>query len=205
MNTIAHIGIVMSLISILTIVAPAATTIISFGGPGYVTQGISFTYSPGLNGGGANGSSANSGTDWNFWFYNNLGQQCWIDFSAPKNKLLTVGKYENIVQYTKSTPVLNKPSFNLTNVYNGNYRTLFPIPSGYFNVLENVEGQYSTPLRFAADFVTYDSTGQPTAGSIRWSSDIPLTPISQLLIPEASTSFLFTFVLGLSLCRRRRD
>jgi hypothetical protein len=192
MKTIVHIGIVMSLFSISTVVAPAAT-ILTFGGPGYVSQGLTYTY-PGA---GSSASSRN-GVSVNFFFFSG-GNQCYIDFSAPRYTLLEVGMYNDIIQYV-GQPMFGKPSLNIMN----NGKALSPIPEGWFEVLEiAIDPIYGVPTKVAIDFFTKDSAGQPTGGSLRWGSNIPATPINQI-IPEVSTSFFLIGGIGLGLCRRRR-
>lgn len=194
-KTIKKIGtLVVSLTSITAATAPAAT-VLTFGGPGYVSQGNTYTYPAA----GSSASSRNTGTDLNFFFFSGPNQ-VYIDFSAPKWTLLTTGAiYTNITQYIGG-PATGKPSFNLLN----NGKALSPIPDGWFKVLEIVmDPIYGVPTKFAADFVTYDSLGQPTGGSMRWSSTIAVTPINQI-IPEVSTSFLLMTALGFISCQRRR-
>jgi hypothetical protein len=190
-NTIVHIGLALSLITLAT----AATTILTFEGPGYVSQNLKYTYPAA----GTSAWGSLSGVSFSFFLYPSYRAS--IDFYAPAGEQLTAGSYyEDPGQYLGAA-LFDEPSFNLIN----RGKVLSPIPEGWFKVIEIVVDQYG-PKKVAVDFVTYDAAGKHTAGSLRWNTDIPVTPTDKILqMPEVSTtSFLLIGALGLIVCRRRR-
>lgn len=196
-NTIVHIGtLVLSLIS--AVAAPAAT-VLTFGGPGYVSQGLVYNYTVGATG-TASAWSNTSGRDLTFQFLALDGKVAKISFAAAGIDKLSVGDYFGISNYV-NTPLFFAPGFSLTN----QGKNLLPITNGWFEILEiQLDEEYGhTPKKIAVDFIAYSATGEYTAGSLRWGSNIPVTPIAQI-IPEASSSFLLIGALGLIVCRRRR-
>lgn len=116
-----------------------------------------------------------------------------IHLAAPAGQILGIGTYSNTVY--NGFAVDGSPSFILS----GDGR-VDPRMSGTFTVLE-IEwapvGSYATKI--AVDFSVSDSTGENTAfGSLRYNSDIPVSPV-----PEPSTSILGLLSLALVVRRKR--
>jgi hypothetical protein len=199
MNTIKIGTLALSLIS-TAVTAPAAT-VLTFGGPGYVSQGLIYDYTVGPQG-SATGWSEYAGQDLVFEC-RTLGKTAKICFSTYGMGQLAVGSYMDLSSYTNNNPPYQTPGFNLIN----QGKNLPPIVNGWFKVLEiklNPAAYDYAPLKFAADFIAYDVNGDYTAGSFRWGSNIPATPIAQIVIPEVPSSFLLIGALGLLSCQRRR-
>lgn len=127
--------------------------------------------------------------DGNFWSF---------DFAAPSydpvantndGQQLVAKFYDNATRFPFNSPT--RSGMDISGNGRGNNQL-----SGWFNVLEAVYGTDGVVERFAVDFRQYDEnldqTGPSLYGSLRFNSDIPLTPV-----PEPAAYVLIMLGLGL--------
>jgi hypothetical protein len=116
-----------------------------------------------------------------------------LDFVGANKTLAVVGTYTDAVRFPFQTGT--QPGLSFTgNNFGDNTLT------GSFNVLDAEFDGSGKVSSFAADFTQYDegNTTRWNQGSIRYNSDIPITPV-----PEPSTVTLLA-IGGIGLFMRRR-
>lgn len=117
-----------------------------------------------------------------------------LDFSAPLDAPLSVGNYARATRWPFQAT--DAPGLNFDGNGRGN-NTL----TGSFQILEATYAASGEVLTFAADFRQYDEgvQGWWNMGSIRYNSDIPISPI-----PEPSTALLLCAGIGVLMPFARR-
>jgi hypothetical protein len=121
----------------------------------------------------------------------NVGQ--WgLDFVAPGRVPLTPGEYDNAARWPFEATT--QPGLSFVNWGEGRGDNAL---SGYFDVL-SIQYSGGTVTSAAIDFVQYDETIKVgwNFGSLRYNSDLPITPV-----PEPETSVLAAAGLFLFLWR----
>lgn len=128
----------------------------------------------------------------NIYFQNDSEYYPEILISAPLGQELRAQLYTGVVNYDvySENPLPSMVLFIGTNIY---------MPTeGMFNVLEIEWAPNGRPLKAAVDWLITTNGSFPSYGSLRYNSDIPVSPV-----PEPSIPLLGLLSLGFIVRRKR--
>ncbi len=128
----------------------------------------------------------------NVYFQNDSQYYPEIIIAAPFGQELRAQLYEGVVLYRFGSET-TVPSMDLV----VGAHAPDPLMLGMFNVLEIEWAPNGRPLKAAVDW-QITNAGTPSYGSLRYNSDIPVSPV-----PEPSVSILGLISLGLVAWRKR--
>ncbi len=171
---------------LISFVAADAATSLTFTGKGYITQGQNYYFE------NITVSSMNPVQHDDIVF----STDSWLLAFNMWSERLHVGMYNNATRWHTGDRV--NPTFDIFGDGRGSNQV-----SGWFNILEiEMNPERNQVIKFAADFMHYSEgmTDRWTSGSLRYNSDIALSPI-----PEPGPVMISFLSLGLWLRRRRKE
>lgn len=191
---------IICLLSVLVTFCNGAT-VLAFTGKGYITQNKTFllTESAGYTVQVTNGWYPNGGKSeiaFSFDNFSSAGNTSWwrAVFAAPEGETLVSGKeYLGAVRYPFAET--RQSSMDISGDGRGSNQVL-----GSFTILELTWTPDNQVATAAVDFLhfTEGNSEQCTQGSLRYNSDIPVSPI-----PEPTTPILCLLGLGFVVRRKR--